>query len=116
MKDASMGNILTAPLSAEKAITPEALSLLEQKKSPMAMAKTAGLRYVSDQQPGYHRRRRGRGFSYYDWNGKPVTDAKVRERITQLVIPPAWQEVWICRYENGHIQAVGRDEAGRKQY
>jgi DNA topoisomerase I len=111
-----MENNLTAQLSAEKAISPEALSLLEQKKSPVAMAKTAGLRYVSDQQPGYHRRRRGRGFSYYDWNGKPVTDVKVRERITQLVIPPAWQEVWICRYENGHIQAVGRDEVGRKQY
>ena len=48
--------------------------------------------------------------------GKVVEDAKLRDRFSQLVIPPAWQEVWICRGENGHIQAVGRDEAGRKQY
>jgi DNA topoisomerase-1 len=80
------------------------------------MAKAAGLRYVSDQQAGYRRRRRGRGFTYYDWTGKVVTDAKLRDRFNQLVIPPAWQEVWICRHENGHILAVGRDEAGRKQY
>ncbi|MCC6455622.1 MAG: DNA topoisomerase IB [Caldilineaceae bacterium] len=92
------------------------LAELVQKRSPVEMAKVAGLRYVSDQQPGYHRRRRGRGFSYVDWTGKTVQDAKVRERFEQLVIPPAWQEVWICRYENGHIQAVGRDDAGRKQY
>ena len=80
------------------------------------MAKAAGLRYVSDSQPGYTRRRRGRGFVYTDWKGNLVSDAKLRERFTKLVIPPAWKEVWICRYENGHIQAVGRDEAGRKQY
>lgn len=80
------------------------------------MAKAAGLRYVSDQQPGYQRRRRGRGFAYYDWSGKVVTDAKLRQRFEQLVIPPAWHDVWICRQEDGHILAVGRDEAGRKQY
>jgi len=82
----------------------------------MAMAKAAGLRYVSDTQPGYTRRRRGRGFTYYDWKGNIVNDAKLRDRFNQLVIPPAWQEVWICRQENGHILAVGRDEARRKQY
>jgi DNA topoisomerase-1 len=87
-----------------------------QKTTPAAMAKAAGLRYVSDSQPGYMRRRRGRGFAYYDWTGKLVTDTKLRDRFSQLVIPPAWREVWICRYENGHILAVGRDEAGRKQY
>jgi len=86
------------------------------KSTPMAMAKAAGLRYVSDSQPGYQRRRRGRGFAYYDWNGNLVHDAALRQRFSQLVIPPAWQDVWICRYENGHILAVGRDEAGRKQY
>jgi DNA topoisomerase-1 len=89
---------------------------LVQKTTPAAMAKAAGLRYVSDSQPGYTRRHRGRGFAYYDWTGKLVTDAKLRDRFSQLVIPPAWREVWICRYENGHILAVGRDEAGRKQY
>jgi DNA topoisomerase I len=92
------------------------LSNLVQETSPAAMAKAAGLRYVSDHQPGYSRRRRGRGFAYYDWTGKPVQEPKLRERFEQLVIPPAWQDVWICRQENGHILAVGRDEAGRKQY
>jgi len=82
----------------------------------MAMAKAAGLRYVSDSHPGYRRQRRGRGFTYYDWKGNVVNDAKLRDRFNQLVIPPAWKEVWICRYETGHILAVGRDEAGRKQY
>lgn len=82
----------------------------------MAMAKAAGLRYVSDRQPGYTRRRRGRGFAYTDWKGNLVDDPQVRARFEQLVIPPAWKDVWICRYENGHILAVGRDEAGRKQY
>src|SRR4051812_41873877 len=84
------------------------------KPSPMAMAKAAGLRYVSDSHPGYRRQRRGRGFTYYDWKGNVVNDAKLRDRFNQLVIPPAWKEVWICRYETGHILAVGRDEAGRK--
>jgi DNA topoisomerase-1 len=102
-------------VSQATAQTPTIEALTEQR-SPAAMAKAAGLRYVSDRQPGYHRRRRGRGFAYYDWNGNHVDDPEVRERIEQLVIPPAWKEVWICRYENGHIQAVGRDEAGRKQY
>jgi DNA topoisomerase-1 len=80
------------------------------------MAKAAGLRYVSDQQRGYQRKRRGRGFAYYDWQDKLVRDPKLRDRFNALVIPPAWQEVWICPHENGHILAVGRDEAGRKQY
>jgi DNA topoisomerase-1 len=80
------------------------------------MAKAAGLRYVSDSNPGYRRQRRGRGFVYYDWKGNVVHDVKLRDRFSQLVIPPAWKEVWICRQENGHILAVGRDEAGRKQY
>jgi DNA topoisomerase-1 len=96
--------------------TERILPALVQKTTPAAMAKAAGLLYVSDQQPGYRRRRRGRGFTYYDWTGKVVDDAKLRDRFSRLVIPPAWQEVWICRSENGHIQAVGRDEAGRKQY
>ena len=92
------------------------LEQIIEKTSPTAMAKAAGLRYVSDRQPGYRRQRRGKGFTYQDWKGQTVTDPKVRERINTLVIPPAWKEVWICRYDTGHIQAVGRDEAGRKQY
>jgi DNA topoisomerase-1 len=60
--------------------------------------------------------RRGNGFSYTDSDGTPVTDTKTLERIKELVIPPAWKKVWICTYPNGHIQAVGTDAAGRRQY
>jgi DNA topoisomerase IB len=65
--------------------------------------------------PGLTRRRRGRGWSFADSDGRPV-DASTRERISHLAIPPAWQQVWISPYENGHIQAVGVDDAGRRQY
>jgi DNA topoisomerase-1 len=78
-------------------------------------ADVAGLRYVSVDEPGIRRLRRGKGFSYRYADGRPVGVA-VRERIAGLVIPPAWQEVWICRDEVGHIQAVGTDDRGRKQY
>ncbi len=58
----------------------------------------------------------GRGFAYYDEAGRPVTDERQLERFRSLVIPPAWTDVWICRAGRGHLQATGRDEAGRKQY
>ncbi len=61
------------------------------------------------------RRRAGRGFAYYD-DGERVTDHDVLSRIRALAIPPAWTDVWICPWPNGHIQAVGTDAAGRKQY
>ena len=66
--------------------------------------------------PGLTRVRRGKGFSYRDANGDAVTDKKTIDRINSLVIPPAWKKVWICPYPNGHIQAVGTDAAGRRQY
>jgi len=66
--------------------------------------------------PGLSRVRRGRGFSYHDQDGKPISDEATLTRIKDLVIPPAWKKVWICPYENGHIQAVGTDAAGRRQY
>ena len=66
--------------------------------------------------PGITRRRRGRGWQYLDDCGATVTDTEVIARINDLVIPPAWQEVWICPYPMGHIQAVGTDAASRKQY
>ncbi|OMB92896.1 DNA topoisomerase [Mycobacterium sp. NS-7484] len=66
--------------------------------------------------PGIRRIRRGRGFSYRDDTGTTVTDAATLQRIEELVIPPAWKSVWICAYPNGHIQAVGTDVAGRRQY
>ncbi|HEY0647791.1 MAG TPA: DNA topoisomerase IB, partial [Phenylobacterium sp.] len=76
-----------------------------------------GLSYVSDTDPGIRRRKaRGHGFNYLDPKGRPVTDERTLERIRSLVIPPAWTDVWICPRANGHIQAVGRDARGRKQY
>jgi DNA topoisomerase I len=65
---------------------------------------------------GIRRKRSGRGFRYVDDAGEPVRDAEVLDRIKALVIPPAWQDVWICPHPNGHIQAVGTDDAGRRQY
>ena len=66
--------------------------------------------------PGISRRRQGRGFTYVHPNGQPVRDDATRERIRSLAIPPAWKDVWICPDERGHLQAVGTDAAGRKQY
>ena len=67
--------------------------------------------------PGVRRVRRGRGFGYVDTeSGERIDDPETLERITDLVIPPAWEDVWICPAPNGHIQATGFDEAGRKQY
>ncbi len=84
--------------------------------TPQDIARKARLRYVSDSEPGIRRRRCGRGFSYSTESGKRVTDRRVLERVESLAIPPAWTEVWICRYANGHLQATGRDDRGRKQY
>lgn len=78
-------------------------------------AEDAGLRYVSDAQPGIVRRRRGKGFSYQRPDGSSVTDDE-RARIQAIVIPPAWTDVWICPRPDGHILATGRDDKGRKQY
>jgi DNA topoisomerase-1 len=65
---------------------------------------------------GISRRRRGKKFSYFDALGETVTDPDTLARIEALVIPPAWTDVWICPFDSGHIQAVGTDDAGRKQY
>ena len=66
--------------------------------------------------PGIKRKRRGRGFAYYDASGERVSDTELIARVKALAIPPAWQDVWICSDPNGHLQAVGTDAAGRKQY
>src|SRR5918912_1586311 len=66
--------------------------------------------------PGIRRRRRGKGFEYLDADGRRVSEPTVLERIRELAIPPAWEEVWICPFPMGHIQATGVDAAGRKQY
>jgi DNA topoisomerase I len=82
---------------------------------PVQSAKEAGLRYVSDTQPGIMRKRRGKGFRYIGVDGAPVRDPGVLARIKSLVIPPAWKDVWICANPKGHLQATGRDAKGRKQ-
>ncbi|CAN5434964.1 DNA topoisomerase IB [soil metagenome] len=66
--------------------------------------------------PGIRRVRRGKGFSYYDADDELVTDDAALARIKELVIPPAWKNVWISAHSHGHIQAVGTDVAGRRQY
>jgi DNA topoisomerase-1 len=74
------------------------------------------LAYVNDQEQGLRRLARGKGFSYIDEDGRTVKDEATLARIRALAIPPAWTSVWICPDPNGHIQAVGRDQKGRKQY
>lgn len=81
----------------------------------MSLAAEAGLHYVGDESPGLTRIRRGRGFSYLDAKGKTI-NGQVREWIASLVIPPAWEKVWISPDSSGHILATGYDKAGRKQY
>src|SRR3954454_22121757 len=73
------------------------------------------LRTVSTRDPGWSRLRHGRGFRYLDVDGSPLDPAEV-ERVKALVIPPAWRDVWISPYPNAHLQAVGTDDAGRRQY
>ncbi|MEO8153535.1 MAG: DNA topoisomerase IB [Rhizobacter sp.] len=76
----------------------------------------SGLLYVSDAMPGIQRLRRRDGFSYRRPDGQALHDAKELQRIRQLAIPPAYEEVWICPLPQGHLQATGRDARGRKQY
>lgn len=79
-------------------------------------ARLARLRYVSDGERGIRRVRKGRGFVYIGPSGRPVADEKTLRRIRSLVLPPAWQEVWISPDPRAHLQATGRDARGRKQY
>jgi DNA topoisomerase-1 len=83
---------------------------------PVESAALAQLRYVSDAGPGIRRRRASRGFRYVGDDGKPIRDLDTLRRIKRLAIPPAWVDVWICPDPRGHLQAVGRDAKGRKQY
>jgi DNA topoisomerase-1 len=83
---------------------------------PARSAVAAGLRYVSDDQPGIRRQKWGRGFSYFDVKGDRIQDSHQLKHLKSLPIPPSWQEVWICPFPNGHLLATGRDARGRKQY
>ena len=71
--------------------------------------------YLTDSTPGISRVARGGVFKYFNQKGEEVTDAKTLERIKKLVLPPAWQNVWIAPKQNAHLQATGVDQAGRKQ-
>ncbi|ESY67426.1 MULTISPECIES: DNA topoisomerase IB [Mesorhizobium] len=85
------------------------------KNGAQTSAEHAALTYVSDAEPGIRRLKAGKGFYYKGPDGRPVSNA-ARARIEAIVIPPAWTDVWISPDANGHIQATGRDQRGRKQY
>jgi DNA topoisomerase-1 len=80
------------------------------------LVRAVGLTYYPDSRPGIARRRSGKGFGYLDPQGRRITDPAERARIAALAVPPAWENVWICPVPNGHLQATGLDQRGRKQY
>src|SRR5262245_26297713 len=86
------------------------------RQDPADAARGAGLRYVSADEPGISRQKSGKGFTYRTAEGATIKERRVRRRIESLVIPPAWTDVWICEDPEGHLQATGRDDRGRKQY
>ena len=92
------------------------ITKIEIAPDPVEVAEDAGLRYVSDDQPGYTRKAKDDDFEYFDTDGKAIRDETRLLRIRRLAIPPAYKDVWICPSPNGHIQATGRDARGRKQY
>ena len=83
---------------------------------PKVTARAVGLRYCGHSNKGYFRKRSGSSFFYLDEFEERVTDRDLLERFQKLVIPPAWENVWISPYENGHLQVTGIDAKGRKQY
>jgi DNA topoisomerase I len=83
---------------------------------PRDLAKLAHLRYVSDSDRGYQRRLNGHGFQYLNARGGRLRNSRELDRIGQLAIPPAWTDVWICRFSTGHLQATGHDDRKRNQY
>lgn len=91
-------------------------AMAERRREASSDAERADLTYVSDTGPGITRRRSGRGFSYRDAKGDLIRDPAALARIREIVIPPAWTDVWISPKPAGHIQATGRDQRGRKQY
>lgn len=82
----------------------------------MATAKAVKLRYVKSGTAGYSRVKKRDKFFYLDQHGERITDEDTLKRIRGLVLPPAWEQVWICPYANGHLQATGIDTKGRRQY
>ena len=97
-------------------MSPTLDTLNELYSDTQSCAKLVGLNYIDSEVDGYTRVRHGKGFSYKDALDQAVTDKEMKQRITELVIPPAWKKVWICPSSNGHVLATGIDEKGRKQY
>ena len=95
---------------------PSFAGIAERPSSGHLVPSMARLKRADCSGPGIRRRRRGKGFEYLDGDGRRVTEPSVLKRIQELAIPPAWEDVWICPYPMGHIQATGIDAAGRKQY
>jgi DNA topoisomerase-1 len=89
---------------------------LETTVGPKRAAESAGLQHVSDSRPGIRRKKSGKGFCYVQPDGTKLCDTRLLRRIRSLAVPPAWTDVWICPFADGHIQATGRDARGRKQY
>lgn len=99
----------------EEVITLSKKKIRNIVKDPVKTAEAVNLIYVNNTQAGIIRQRHGKTFSYLADN-KPVKDKEILLRIKSLVIPPAWEDVWICKHDNGHLQATGIDVKKRKQY
>jgi DNA topoisomerase-1 len=97
-------------------VEPVNRSLAPLLHDAVAAARAARLEYTAESQPGLSRRRKGKGFAYFDARDRRMTDPETLERIRTLAIPPAWKDVWISASPHSHIQATGRDARGRKQY
>ncbi len=112
-----MARIVGVPITARKLRQEKTkIADLEIVTDPEQVAEEAGLRYVSDDQPGYSRKPRGKKFVYFNAQGNEIKDETRILRLNRLAIPPAYQDVWICPSPEGHLQATGRDDRGRKQY
>jgi DNA topoisomerase I len=117
-----LGNLVRTERFIEGGEAKDAVLLVETPGNGQAIldprdaAECAGVRYVSDDRPGIRRRKAGVGFTYIRADGSRLTEADALKRIKALAIPPAWTDVWICPFADGHIQATGRDAKGRKQY
>jgi DNA topoisomerase-1 len=100
----------------ETAMLDQSGSDLSELREPSRAAESVSLVYSNDEEPGFRRKRAGRGFFYVTAKGGKLTGAKHLDRIRMLAIPPAWTDVWIAADPDGHLQATGRDVKGRKQY
>ena len=94
----------------------ESSDSVESIVDPKDAAESVGLKYVSDSRAGVRRKKVGTGFAYTRADGSKLLEKDILKRIKALAVPPAWTDVWICPFSDGHIQATGRDAKGRKQY